>query len=106
MEFKCVCGKGCSSQPGLTLHQKTCEDAIQAKQNGKPTVLADDDNPITFHESIAEIVGLVNEMAPDADRCLREKNKSAGKRARTALNMLRKKCTPLRQMLLQTMKDG
>lgn len=102
-EFKCVCGKSCSSQPGLTLHQKSCEDAQKARESGQPTLLNSNNEPVSFHPDVQEIVNLVNEMAIDADRCLKEGNKSAGKRARSSLNTLRKRCPEMRKTILQAM---
>lgn len=101
-ELKCVCGKMCSSQPGLTLHQKNCEEAVAAKESGQSTILTEDGKPVTFESAVQKIVDLVNEMAQDADRCLKEKNKSAGRRARKSLNELRKMCPELRKILLDT----
>ena len=43
-------------------------------------------------------------MAMDADRCLNEKNKSAGRRARKSLNEIRKLIKPLRVSILESMK--
>ena len=104
--YKCVCGKLCSSQPGLTLHQKSCEKAQEAKEAGQPNVNTEDESgdPIRHHKEIQKFIAIVNEMAMDADRCLNEKNKSAGRRARKSLNEIRKLIKPLRVSILESMK--
>ena len=52
--YKCVCGKVCSSQPGLTLHQKSCEKVQEAKEAGQATASTEDESgePIQHHEEI------------------------------------------------------
>ena len=54
-----------------------------------------------YDEEVQQVLDLAKSMAEDADKCLAEANKSAGKRARKALNEIKKACTPLRKRLLE-----
>ena len=104
-KYTCVCSKVCTSLAGLTLHQKSCNDAVEAKTSGRPTMVSEGDEGREFDSDVQSIVELVAEMSVDADRCLTESNKSAGKRARKALNEIKKKITPLRKRILEVMKQ-
>lgn len=57
-----------------------------------------------FVEQVQEMVDDFLKAAKDADTCLREGNKSAGRRARSAFGEIKKKTTPLRKAILDRMK--
>lgn len=102
----CVCGKICTSKPGLTLHQRRCKQAQRAEREGEPMVQDSDVVPgnTEYAKPVQEMIDMVTEMAGDADRALRNGNKSAGRRARTILIAMKKKITPLRDQILAEMK--
>jgi hypothetical protein len=102
----CVCGKICTSRPGLTLHQRNCEEVEKAKKVGKPIVqgIKIIKQEIEFIPEVKEIVDMVNSLAPDANRAILEHNKSAGRRARIVLTEVKNRITPLRRKILVEMK--
>lgn len=104
----CVCGKVCTSKPGLTLHQRKCKEAADAKAKGLPMNKDVDiiQPEAEYHPEVQELFEMVKTMSIDADRALREGNKSAGRRARIALTAIKKKVTPLRDQILKKMKES
>ena len=56
-----------------------------------------------FEKPVQEMVDCVLRAAKDADVCLKEGNKSAGRRARTAFGDIKKRTTPLRKAILERM---
>jgi len=60
-------------------------------------------SPVDELEKINELVATVQQDAPKA---VNEKNKQAGRRARKALNDLKKICTPLRQKIQDAIKGS
>jgi hypothetical protein len=102
----CVCEQLCTSKPGLTLHQRNCVKAKEAIARGELGIInsgAMEIGPI-YAKEIQEIVELVKDLALDAHCALTEKNKSAGRRARTSLLQLKAKVTPLRKLILKKIK--
>jgi hypothetical protein len=59
---------------------------------------------VGFVPEVQELVDDFLKAAKDADTCLREGNKSAGRRARSAFGDVKKKTTPLRKAILDRMK--
>lgn len=103
----CVCGKLCTSKPGLTLHQRHCKKAQLAIKEGEPTVKQTNiiEPEMEYVKEVQELVDMVKDLAVDAHRAMTENNKSAGRRARIALTALKNKITPLRQTILEKMKQ-
>lgn len=103
----CVCGKVCTSKPGLTLHQRNCPEAIRAEALGQSTIKETGiiEPEIELVPEVQEIVNMVKDLAIDAHRAIVENNKSAGRRARIALTAVKNKITPLRQQILTKMKE-
>ena len=102
----CICGKLCTSAVGLILHQRRCQDALNAVKAGKPVTRESDiiiphDN---LEPDLKEFLGLSEEIAFDAHLAYSEGNKSAGRRARTNLIKLRRMITPLRSKILGSIK--
>jgi hypothetical protein len=102
----CVCGKLCTSNVGLILHQRKCSEAKDALKAGKPTTRESD---ITiphddFEPDLTGFIDLAEEVIFDAHLAYVDKNKSAGRRARTNLIKLRKLITPLRANILGAVK--
>ena len=103
---RCLCGKLCTSAPGLTLHQKCCLVAKQATKEGKKStfdsgVVAS----VKYVDEVQKLVDLVEVLAEDANQALTHHNRSAGRRARTLLLKVRDRITPLRKKILDTIKD-
>lgn len=99
----CICEQLCTSKPGLTLHQRTCVKAKEAISRGKSGVLrsgAMEAEP-TYVKDVQELVDIMKDLALDAHCAITEKNKSAGRRARTSLLQLKAKITPLRKLILK-----
>ena len=103
----CICGKICTSKPGLTLHQHNCEQAKKHKSKGVNGLcdLNIVEPDITYIREVQEVVDLMKSLAVDAHYAIIEGNKSAGRRARIALNILKKKVTPLRKKILLKIKQ-
>lgn len=102
----CICGKLCTSKAGLTLHQVKCKQAKSALNSGKPAI-RETDIIIPHGEYEPEVkmfIDLAEEIAYDAHLALSSKNKSAGRRARTAMIKMRKNITPLRAKILESIK--
>lgn len=57
-----------------------------------------------FESPVQKLVDDVLLAAKDADICLKEGNKSAGRRARKVLGEIKKGITPLRIQILEKMK--
>lgn len=114
--FKCACGKVCTSQPGLTLHQKNCDAAKSAVKSSAPVGTAveaptDKCEPVECCEKsplhskeVQEFVDRVEEIAGNWDECIAKGNKSAGRRARVALSGLKKDITAIRSKINDLMK--
>jgi hypothetical protein len=102
----CICGRLCTSKPGLTLHQKNCKFAKEAKQNGDPTVQKSSiiGPEIDYIPEVQEIYILAKDACLDSHNAIANKNKSAGRRARVMLLELRSKIIPLRKHILQSIK--
>lgn len=106
MYVLCICGKLCTSKAGLTLHQRGCKLAIDALAAGTPTVVESHvESHIEYIQQVREMVDLVNELAFDADKALKSRNKSAGRRARINLLKLRDMIVPMREEILEKMKE-
>ena len=73
-------------------------------QDVQETASADAAPAENFESPIQEMVDSVLAAARDADICLKEGNKSAGRRARGMLGDVKKKTTPLRKIILDRMK--
>jgi hypothetical protein len=102
MIIVCVCGKVCTSKPGLVLHQKKCDKAKQAISKGKPTTSeCDVQEAHVYTKEVQELVNIMKDAAADASKALTTGNKSAGRRARNLLNDFKKKITPLRKLILK-----
>lgn len=99
-EYECVCGF-VSSRAGVSVHQRTCEDAIAYRRKGKSTMRS----LIERHNMVKLFMRLTEEMGVDADFVIRDGNKSACRRARRNLSQLRKLTIPLRKLLLEAVKD-
>ncbi len=102
----CICGKLCTSKPGLTMHHKHCKEAQASfKKNGsgiqKTNII---ESELVYTPMVKELVDLVRDLSIDAHYAITEKNKSAGRRARVGLNRLKHKITPLRKVILQKIK--
>ncbi len=102
----CICGKICTSKPGLTLHQRNCGQAKEHKAKGGNGLRELDvvEPDITYIKEVQEVVDLMKSLAVDAHYAIVEGNKSAGRRARTSLNILKKRITPLRKKILTKIK--
>jgi hypothetical protein len=101
----CICGKYCTSKPGLTLHQFTCTAALAAKQCGQPTTRPL--NTQTREDYIPEVEAfykLTEAACRDAQKAIIMRNKSAGKRSRRSLLELRTAILLLRKKILFSMK--
>jgi hypothetical protein len=92
MILQCVCGRVCSSRPGLTLHKKKCKSENSA---AKPNL-----QPVIKSKEASALFSLALSIAVDADLALIDRNKSAGRRARHGLNRLRSMIIPLRKVIL------
>ena len=57
-----------------------------------------------FEPPIQELLDCFLKAAKDADICLKDGNKSAGRRARGMLGDIKKRTTPLRKAILERMK--
>jgi hypothetical protein len=103
----CVCGKICTSKPGLTLHQHNCEQAKEHKTKGGNGLRKLDvvEPEIAYIKDVQEVVDLMKSLAVDAHYAIIEGNKSAGRRARSSLNILKKRITPLRKKILTKIRD-
>lgn len=104
---RCLCGKLCTSSPGLTLHQKRCVVAQQASKSGKKSTFDSGvlGPAIKYVDDVQKIVDLVESLARDAHQALTNHNRSAGRRARTLLLEVRGKITPLRKKILNVIKE-
>jgi hypothetical protein len=103
----CVCGKLCTSRPGLTLHIKRCKDAQKAICEGKPYVKDSTDIIIPKAEysgKVKQFSDLAESIAMDAHLALSEQNKSAGRRARTNMITMRDLIIPMRKDILDMIK--
>jgi hypothetical protein len=102
----CVCGKVCTSKAGFTLHSRKCVYAKEAERNGD-SVVKDTDivENIEFVSMVQDFVDKVQEMAVDANKALLYGNRSAGRRARMVLSVLKEKITPMRREILESMKE-
>jgi len=102
----CICGRLCSSKPGLTLHQKCCKLAREAKQKGESTIQKSSivGPEVNYIPEVQEICDLFKNACLDAHNAIANKNKSAGRRARIMLLDLRSRIIPLRRHLLQIIK--
>ena len=102
---QCVCGQLCTSGPGLTLHQRRCGPAIEAKAQGRstsqPIIL---DQPDAYSGQVKAFWELADLVAYDAERAIHDGNQSAARRARVRLNELRKRIPALRRMILATVR--
>jgi hypothetical protein len=105
--IRCVCGKLCTSKPGLTLHQRNCAEAQAAIKASQPAILASGiiEPEIKYLPEVQELSDLMKDLAVDAHQAITNRNKSAGRRARAALIQLKEKITPLRKLILQSMRD-
>jgi hypothetical protein len=102
MIIVCVCGKVCTSKPGLVLHQKKCDNVKQAIIKGKQTTSdCDVQEAHIYTKEVQELVNMMKDAAIDTSKALTTGNKSAGRRARNLLNDLKKKITPLRKLILK-----
>jgi len=103
----CVCGKLCTSRPGLTLHIKRCKDAQKAIGEGK-SYIKDNSDIIIPKAEYSGRVKLFSELsesiAMDAHLALSEHNKSAGRRARTNMIAMRDLIIPMRKDILDMIK--
>ncbi len=102
----CVCGKMCTSLPGLTLHQRSCPEVLDAKKENKPITKETNiiQPKIKYIGDIDEFVRLVEIVANDAHIALTENNRSAGRRARTGFIRIRDMITPIRKQILDKLK--
>ncbi|MCY3019663.1 MAG: hypothetical protein NTW87_11625 [Planctomycetota bacterium] len=98
---QCVCGRLCTSGPGLTLHQRRCGPAIEARAQERPTnqpiIL---DQPDAYSGQIKAFWELADLAAYDAERAIHDGNQSAARRARVRLNELRRRIPALRRVIL------
>lgn len=104
----CVCGKFCTSKAGLTLHQRSCKVAQEAKEKGLPMTRETEiiTNENSYTEEVQKFLNLVKEMAVDANKAIAGNNKSAGRRARMALTNIKNMITPLRKNILENMQKN
>lgn len=103
----CVCGKLCTSRPGLTLHVKRCRDAQKAIGEGKSYIKDNSDIIIPKAEysgKVKQFSELSESIAMDAHLALSEHNKSAGRRARTNMITMRDLIIPMRKEILDMIK--
>jgi len=106
--FLCVCNKLCFSKPGITNHQKRCVVAKEAIKNGSVSfreVIIGGSEYIEYVKEIKEFVSLTEEIADDAHNAVVVGNKSAARRARNSLNLLRHKIPDIRRMILDKVKN-
>lgn len=91
----------------MTLHHRICSQAQEAVKKGESTVASSNiiEPEIKYVAEVQEVVDLVRDWALDAHQAISSKNKSAGRRARTALIAIRDKVTPLRKKILDCMQD-
>jgi hypothetical protein len=101
----CICGKLCTSKPGLTLHQRMCEKALEALKKSESTTMPSGilEPEIQYDADIQVFLDKVKDISIDAHLAISVGNKSAGKRARTALIELRNSIIPLRKKILDRM---
>lgn len=99
----CVCEKLCTSKPGLTLHQRYCNKVKEAISRGNDGIIRSGvmETEPAYMKDVQELVDLMKDLALDAHCALTEKNKSAGRRARSSLLQLKSKVTPLRKLILK-----
>ena len=99
----CVCGKLCTSKPGLTLHQRTCKAAQEAIAKGKSSIehSGAEVSP-KYCKEAAALLDTINKLAIDTHLAIVDKNKSAGRRARVSLLKLRDMIIPLRIKILNS----
>ena len=101
--YQCCCGKFSTSKPGLTLHQKACP-VTAAQEAGKPTfeefAVSKPEQP---HPAAKELSELFNLLIEDIGSALATNNKSAARRARKRLLLLRKAILPIRKRLLEVL---
>ena len=104
---RCLCGKLCTSTPGLKLHQKKCTTAQQAIKGGKKSTFESGVMlpAVRYVEDVQKLVDLVESLSRDANQALINHNRSAGRRARTLLIDVRNKITPLRKKILKAIKE-
>lgn len=102
----CICGKMCTSKPGITLHRRYCKEAKEAMLAGKsPLKETDIIQPrIKYINMVDEFAKVAEAVAYDAHIALTEDNKSAGRRARTGFIQLRDMIIPIRKKILDKMK--
>jgi hypothetical protein len=107
MFVSCICGKLCTSKAGLVLHQRMCDKACDAIKAGLPTTHESHIQPyIDYHQNIKCLINIVSDIANDADKALKTGNKSAGRRSRVKLLELRDMIIPLRDEILNNMKNN
>jgi len=98
----CICGKVCTSKPGLTLHQRYCKIAQNAIRNNKSSIIDTEiEYKIQYTNQVSDFINLAEFVAYDTHLALKDKNKSAGRRARARLIILKKMITPLRKEILK-----
>lgn len=104
--IRCICGKLCTSKPGLTLHQRNCGEAQEAIKAGQPATLASGviEPEIKYIQEVQELSDLVKDLVVDAHQAIVDRNKSAGRRARASLIQLKERITPLRKQILKSMR--
>ena len=102
---QCVCGRLCSSRAGLTLHQRRCGPAIEARAQERPTsqpILLD--QPDAYSGQVKAFWELADLAAFNAERAIHDGNKSAARRARVRLNELRRRIPALRRVILASVR--
>lgn len=97
----CICGKICTSKPGITMHQKQCIPARVNIKKGLSAVVNNEHLDVPLCVEAKELFDLAEQTSLDLHYALLSGNKSAGRRARVGLNELRKLILPLKKLTLR-----
>lgn len=100
----CVCGKLCFSKPGLVNHQKKCREALDAAKSGSTASKKVVIDGMEYVKDVKEFILLAEEIAIDAHSAITIGNKSAARRARVSLNLLKHKIFDMRKTISNKVK--